>query len=243
MMRHGWVNMGLVIAGGIGQRMGYAIPKQFMAIQGKPLLIHTLERLEYHPRIHGIQVVCLPDWMDRAAAMIRYHGIDKCVGLEPGGESGMASIVIGVRALAEKVEDPAMTAVVIHVANRPILPADILDLALDSCHQHGSGVCALPVVEDPVHTADGITAAYAMDRKQIRRMQTPQVFRLTDLLDAYDEAERRGITDAVSCASLMLTLGRPVYLTPGTEKNLKVTTPDDVDIFRALLQMEQEGTP
>jgi 2-C-methyl-D-erythritol 4-phosphate cytidylyltransferase len=99
------------------------------------------------------------------------------------------------------------------------------------------------VVEDPVHTADGITAAYAMDRKQIRRMQTPQVFLLTDLLDAYDEAERRGITDAVSCASLMLTLGRPVYLTPGTEKNLKVTTPDDVDIFRALLQMEQEGTP
>lgn len=232
------MNIALILAGGCGSRTAQDIPKQFMNIYEKPLIIYTLENFERHPDIDGIAVVCLEGWHEVLRAYARQYGITKLKWVVHGGEDGQESTRKGIEALKEVCgpEDVIM----VHDAIRPFLTPEIITDAIVKCKQKGSGLSAVRCQETIVRSEDGESGNESIARQEIMRVQTPQAYKYGKALWAYEEAERRGIRGEVYINTLMIRLGERVYFSKGTDKNIKVTMIDDLEIFKALLNMERE---
>lgn len=227
------MNIGLIIAGGSGARMQQDIPKQFLSVNDKPVIIYTLEAFQRHPEIDVIAVVCLEGWERTLEAYARQFNIDKLRHVITGGENGQASIKNGVFELEKHYEGDAL--VLVHDAIRPMVSEEIISDCLHKTQEFGSGVASIPCAEAMVVTETGTEAGELYDRSRLKRTQTPQGFPLRRLCEAHREALVRGITNSVASVTLMLELGQEVKLSLGSEKNLKLTTVDDIDIFKALL--------
>lgn len=232
------MNIALILAGGCGSRTAQDIPKQFMNVYEKPLIIYTLENFEHHPDIDGIAVVCLDGWHEVLRAYARQYNITKLKWIVRGGEDGQESTRKGIEALRE-VCDPE-DVIMVHDAIRPFLTPEVITDAIVKCKQKGSGLSAVRCQETIVRTGDGISGDEGIGRQEIMRVQTPQAYKYGKALWAYEEAERRGIRGEVYINTLMLRLGERVYFSKGTDKNIKVTMIDDLEIFKALLNMERE---
>lgn len=232
------MNIALILAGGHGNRTAQDIPKQFMNVYEKPLIIYTMENFEKHPDIDGIAVVCLDGWHEVLKAYARQYGITKLKWVVSGGEDGQESTQKGVEALKDVcgVED----VILVHDAIRPFLTEEIITDAITKCRQKGSGLSAVRCQETIVRTEDGISGEESITRAEIMRVQTPQAYKYGKALWAYEEADRRGIKGEVYINTLMLRLGERVYFSKGTDKNVKVTTIDDLEVFKALINMERE---
>lgn len=227
------MNIALIIAGGRGDRMKTEIPKQFLTVNEKPVIIYALEAFEKHADIDAIAVVCIEGWADILTAYAKQYGITKLKHIIPGGENGQASIRNGVFELEKHYAQDDL--VLVHDAIRPMVSQDIISDGIATATQYGSAVTVIPCQEAMLETPDGISSADAIPRSQLRRTQTPQTFPIGTLADAHREALKHGITNSIASCTLMVELGRPVYFSHGSEKNIKLTTPDDLDIFRALL--------
>lgn len=232
------MNIALILAGGHGSRTAQDIPKQFMNVYEKPLIIYTLENFERHPDIDGIAVVCIDGWHEVLKAYARQYGITKLKWVVAGGKDGQESTQRGIEALKESCD--AEDVILVHDAVRPFLPKEVITDAIVKCKQKGSGLSAVRCQETIVRTDDGISGQEGIARTEIMRVQTPQAYKFGKALWAYEEAERRGITGEVYINTLMLRLGENVYFSCGTEKNIKITTIDDLELFKALLKMERE---
>ena len=232
------MNIALILAGGHGNRTAQDIPKQFMNVYDKPLIIYTLENFEHHPDIDGIAVVCLDGWHEVLKAYANQYGITKLQWIVSGGKDGQESTRLGVGALKSVCN--AEDVILVHDAIRPFLTPEVITDAITKCKQKGSGLSAVRCQETIVKTADGISGDAGIPRQEIMRVQTPQAYRYGKALWAYEEAEKRGITGEVYINTLMLRLGETVYFSRGTEKNVKITTIDDLEVFKALLNMERE---
>ena len=228
----------VLIAGGTGARMGQDIPKQFLNVQDKPVLVHTMERFQRNPEIDGIIVVTLPNWMEFVRAYAKQYGISKLRDVVPGGAVGQASIKNGIDAVA-RLKCPPDTAVMIHDGVRPMVSDDIIAENLAVYRARGNAVTSIPCVEVMYRSKDPAVGEKSVPREEFWRTQTPQTFTLEKLLWAHGEAAKRGITCATATCSLMTELGETVYFSKGSEKNLKLTTVDDIDIFKALLLAEK----
>jgi 2-C-methyl-D-erythritol 4-phosphate cytidylyltransferase len=227
------MNIALIIAGGTGYRMHQDIPKQFLNVYDKPIIIYTLEVFQKHPDIDAIEVVCLDGWHDILKAYAKQFNITKLAGVVSGGENGQQSIRNGVLTLAEHFHPDDL--VIVHDSIRPLLSAEIISQNIINCKKYGSSVTAIPCAEAMLNSDDGISSDKIIDRDKLKRTQTPQTFPLSTLCWAHKEALKRGITNSVATCTLMIELGRQIYMTPGSEKNIKLTTTDDIDIFKALL--------
>lgn len=232
------MNIALILAGGHGNRTAQDIPKQFMNVYDKPLIIYTLENFEHHPDIDGIAVVCLDGWHEVLKAYAAQYEITKLKWIVSGGKDGQESAHLGIEAL--KTVCSAEDVILVHDAIRPFLTTEVITDAITKCKQKGSGLSAVRCQETIVKTADGICGGEGIPRQEIMRVQTPQAYRYGKALWAYEEAEKRGITGEVYINTLMLRLGEKVYFSKGTEKNVKITTIDDLEVFKALLHMERE---
>ncbi|HCT91289.1 MAG TPA: 2-C-methyl-D-erythritol 4-phosphate cytidylyltransferase [Lachnospiraceae bacterium] len=232
------MNVALILAGGHGSRTEQDIPKQFMNIYEKPLIIYTLENFERHPDIDGIVVVCLDGWHEVLRAYARQYGITKLKWITSGGQDGQESIHKGVLALKDVCVDRDV--ILIHDGIRPFVPSEVITDAICVCQRWDSGLSAVRCQETIVRTADGISGDEGIGRQEIMRVQTPQAYRYGKALWAYEEAERRDIHGEVYANTLMLHLGERVYFSRGSEKNVKITTMDDLELFKALLHMERE---
>ncbi len=232
------MNIALILAGGYGSRTAQDIPKQFMNVYEKPLIIYTLENFERHPDIDGIIVVCLDGWHEVLKAYAREYGITKLKKVVSGGRDGQESTQKGVEALADICSDDDV--VMVHDAIRPFLPEEIITDAITVCRQKGSGLSAMRCQETIVKTNDGLCGSESISRQEIMRVQTPQAYKYSKAKWAYEEAQKRGIQGEVYINTLMLRLGETVYFSKGTDKNVKVTTVDDLEVFKALLKMERE---
>ena len=231
------MNIALIIAGGRGVRMGQEIPKQFLTVNDKPVIAYTLEAFEKHPDIDRIAVVCVEGWETILRAYARQYGIEKLDLVVPGGENGQGSIRNGVYALEAKYgRDPI---VVVHDAIRPMVSQDIISGCIATVRERGSAIVCVPCQEAMLETSDQRSTNSSYPRDRLRRTQTPQGFYLGELADAHREALQRGITNSVASCTLMVELGRTVYFCAGSEKNIKLTTPEDIDIFKALLSIRQ----
>lgn len=223
----------MIIAGGAGERMHQDIPKQFLTVNEKPVIVYTLEAFQRHAQIDSISVVCLDGWEPMLRAYAKQFNIDKLSLVVAGGSCGQESIRNGLFA-AEK-EYGRDNIVLIHDAIRPMVSEEIISDCLVKTRQYGCAIATIPCAEAMLETQDGIISTGTYPRDRLKRTQTPQGFTLGDLCDAHRLALKKGITNSVASCTLMIELGKQVYFSAGSEKNIKLTTLEDIDIFKALL--------
>ena len=230
-------NIGLLIAGGSGNRMHQDIPKQFITVNERPVIVYTLEAFERHPEIDAIAVVCIEGWEHVLRAYAKQFGISKLQYVVPGGKNGQDSIRNGVMELEKHFAPDDL--VLIHDAIRPMVSAEIISDNIRVAREKGNAVTVIPCAEAMIKTEDGKVSAGSYPRDNLKRTQTPQAFRIGQICDLHRRALAAGITNSVASCTLMIEMGEQVYFSAGSEKNIKLTTVDDLDIFKALLQTKR----
>ncbi len=226
-------NIGLLIAGGSGNRMNQDIPKQFITVNERPVIVYTLEAFEKHPEIDALAVVCIEGWEQVLWAYAKQFNITKLQFVIPGGKNGQDSIRNGVLEL-EKHYDPD-DLVLIHDAIRPMVSAEIISDNIRVARECGNAITVIPCAEAMMKTDNGIISTGSYPRNRLKRTQTPQAFRIGKICDLHRKALEKGITNSVASCTLMIEMGEQVYFSVGSEKNIKLTTVEDIDIFKALL--------
>ncbi|WP_150269422.1 IspD/TarI family cytidylyltransferase [Paenibacillus tepidiphilus] len=227
------MNTALIIAGGSGQRMKQDIPKQFLNVYDKPVIIYTLEAFEKHPDIDSIAVVCLEGWEEILRAYSKQFNITKLKWIVKGGENGQQSIKNGLDILKQHIDEDNI--ILIHDGNRALVSLDIISDSIVTCRKYGNAVTAIPCTEVILKSTNNIASKEAIPREELMRTQTPQVFKLSELILAHEEAGKRGINNSLATCSLMVELGKEVYFSSGSEKNIKITRTEDIEIFKSIL--------
>lgn len=233
-------NIALIIAGGSGNRMGQDIPKQFLHVDGCPIIIHTMLCFQRHPDIDAIGVVCLKGWDTVLQAYANQFNITKLKWIFPGGNSGMESIHNGIYGLKDEgCGDDDL--VLIHDSVRPLLSQDIISSNIAICQAYGYAITGIQCREAILESEDGFISSTSIPRDTLIRTQTPQTFRLGNILAVHEEAKRKGIVDSVASCTLIAEVGgREMHIVPGSEKNIKVTTVEDIEILKALMHTSKE---
>lgn len=235
------MNIALIIAGGIGSRMGQDIPKQFIDVYGKPVIIYTLEAFQNHPNIDAIQVVCLEGWHDILRGYATKFGITKLVGICNGGKIVQESIYNGVKEISKKYSENDV--VIIHDGVRPLVDISILSDVIMKTEKYGNAVSSMPYNEQIfVKLDEGSTNQY-IPRETLQRVVTPQGYKLGKLKNAYDKAfaENIGIGTSAYTNTMMVELGEVLYFAAGSDKNIKLTTIENLEIFKAYLNMDKNN--
>ncbi len=227
------MNIGLIIAGGSGSRMHQDIPKQFLTVNEKPVIIYTLEAFQNHPEIDSIAVVCINGWEQVLWAYARQFNITKLQYVVPGGLNGQDSIRNGVYELEKHFESDDI--VLVHDAIRPMVSAEIISDNIRVAREYGNAVTVIPCAEAMIQTEDGIVSVGSYPRDRLKRTQTPQAFHIGQICELHRKALEMGITNSVASCTLMIEMGEQIYFSAGSEKNIKLTTVEDIDIFKALL--------
>lgn len=235
-------NIAVIIAGGSGSRMGQDIPKQFINVHDKPVLIYTLDSFQRHPEVDSIVLVCIESWIDVARAYAKQFNIEKLVTIVPGGESGQESIRNGVEAAGEFAA--ADDIVIVHDGIRPLVDSAVLSDVLRVAHEHGNAVTSLPYNEQifRVDPDDPATTTEFIPRETLRRVSTPQAYRYDLLSEAYKRAfaENIGVQGSHYTNTMMVELGYRLYFAAGSDKNIKLTTKDDLELFKAYLAADAD---
>lgn len=234
------MNVAIIIAGGVGSRMKMDIPKQFIHIYGKPVIIYTLEGFQKHPEIDFIEVVCLEGWEETLKDYARQYGITKLRWIVPGGATGQESIRNGVYNLEGEMKGDDIA--IIHDGIRPMVDSGVLSDILRVCRLHGNGVTSTPYNEQIFVKLDDFTTREYIPRETLRKVATPQAYRFDLLLKSYKRAfqEQIGIFGSAYTNTMMVDLGETLYFAAGSDKNIKLTSKDDLELFKAYLKMENE---
>ena len=231
------MNIALIIAAGSGHRMGQDIPKQFITVYDKPILLYTLEGFQDHPLIDAIEVVCLKGWESVVWAYAKQYGIDKLKWIVEGGKTGQESIRNGVFNLVGKVSEDDF--VVVHDGIRPLIDSSVLTDVIEKAHEFGNAVSSMPYNEQIFVLSEddpSMTTKY-IPRETLRRVATPQAYRFGLLNEKYHEAFDRqiGIMGSSYTNTMMVELGVRLHFASGSDKNLKITTKDDLELFKGYL--------
>ena len=232
-------NIVLIIAGGVGARMGQDIPKQFINVYDKPVIVYTLEAFQKHPSIDAIEVVCLDWWHDVLWAYAKQFGIAKLENIVSGGKNGQDSIRNGLYDIASR-HNGSDDIVLVHDAIRPMVSNDIISDNIRVCRQYGNAITVVPCTAAMLKTFDSLSTEEQVPRDNLKITQTPQAFFLQDIIAAHKEALKKGITNSVASCTMYIELGRKLYMSAGSEKNLKLTTAEDIEIFKALLNAKKD---
>ncbi len=235
------MNIAIIIAGGSGQRVGQDIPKQFINVYDKPILIYTLEGFQKHPQIDEIGLVCLEGWHDVVRAYAKQFNLDKLKWIISGGSSAQESIREGVYNLEGKCQDD--DTIIIHDGIRPLVEDSVLTDVIMKCEKYGNAVTALPYNEQIFVADDEISTVQYIPREALRRVSTPQAYKYGRLNAAYHEAYEKeiGIYGSAYTNTMMVELGERLYFANGSDKNIKITTKDDLELFKAYLKMEKDN--
>ena len=231
------MNIGLLIAGGVGERMKMNVPKQFIEVEGKPVIVYTLESFQKNEQIDAIAVVCLKGWEDDLRAWADKYGITKLKYITQGGSTGMESLRNGMNMLRENCDPDDI--IVIHDAVRPLLSSDIIDRNIEGVKEFGTAITSLPATEALLYSEDKLNSAKVVDRSTIMKTQTPQSLRLSHFINAHEEAIKRGIKDTVATCTLLVELGESVHIVEGDEINFKITTSEHISLLKAYLKLRE----
>lgn len=233
------MNVAIIIAGGSGHRMGQDIPKQFININDKPILIYTLESFQKHPQIDAIEVVCIDGWENFVWAYAKQYNIDKLKWIVTGGETGQESIRNGVYNLEGKCNSDDI--IVIHDGIRPMVDETVLSDVIVVCEKYGNAVTSLPYNEQIFVKDNEISTTRYIPRDTLQRVSTPQAYKFGKLNSSYHEAFEKeiGIYGSSYTNTMMVELGERLYFAAGSEKNIKLTTKDDLEIFKAMIKAKE----
>ena len=234
------MNIALIIAGGSGQRLGQDIPKQFINVYDKPVVIYTLESFQRHPQIDAIELVCIDGWHDVVRAYAKQFNIDKLQWIVSGGSTAQESIRDGVYNLDGKCS--AEDIIIIRDGIRPLVDDSVLSDVIIKCKQYGNAVTALPYNEQIFVADDDKSTTHYIPRETLRRVATPQAYQYGNLSKAYHKAYEKGIGiyGSAYTNTMMVELGEKLYFAAGSDKNIKITTKDDLELFKAYLKMEKD---
>lgn len=235
------MNIALIIAGGSGNRMGQDIPKQFMHVDGSPIIIHTMLCFQRHPDIEAIAVVCLRGWETVLQSYANQFNVTKLKWIFSGGNSGMDSIHNGIYGLKEAgCSDDDL--VLIHDAVRPLLSQEIISSNIAICKAYGYAVTGIKCREAVLESHDGFSTKTSIPRDTLIRTQTPQTFSLRNIINVHERAKQKGITDSVASCTLVAELQENIemHIVPGSEINIKVTTVEDLEILKALMHTTRD---
>lgn len=230
-------NLAIILAGGTGTRIEGDLPKQFLALAGKPILHHTIKKFESHPHIHHVFLVTNGEFIDRSREIVRSGGFKKVVKILNGGDTRQDSSRFGVTA----ANPEAYENVLIHDAARPFVSKKIIDDILEKLDTYAAVNVAVPS-PDTVIEIDGAGLIKAVpDRQYLRRVQTPQGFKLALIQGAHRLALENNITNATDDCSLILRLDlASIYVVEGGPLNIKITYPMDLQMAEKILELESE---
>ncbi|MFV0255170.1 MAG: 2-C-methyl-D-erythritol 4-phosphate cytidylyltransferase [Erysipelotrichaceae bacterium] len=230
------MNVAIIIAGGSGNRMGHDIPKQFINVYDKPVLIYTLEGFQKHPEIDAIGVVCIDGWQDVLWAYAKQFDISKLKWVVSGGKTGQESIKKGVDNLINVCDEDDL--VIIHDGIRPLVDASVLSDVIRVCQKYGNAVTSMPYNEQIFVKQDETCTKQYIPRETLRRVSTPQAYKYEELRSAYQEAFEKeiGIYGSSYTNTMMVDLGKTLYFAAGSDKNIKLTTQDDLELFKAYVK-------
>lgn len=237
------MNVALIFAGGSGTRMkSNGIPKQFLEVNGEPIIIHTLEHFEHHPDIDAICVVCIEGWIKRLKKYLKRFEIEKVIGIVPGGKDGQESIRNGLYCIRDHFKGVDDIIVLIHDGVRPLINEQCITDNIASVKENGSAVTVAPAIETIVRINDSRKLTDVVDRSHCYIARAPQSFYLNEVLDAHAKALADGIASSmVDTASLMTHYGHELSIVEGPTENIKVTTPTDFYTCRAYLQKKEDS--
>ena len=232
----------LILAGGVGNRTGQDIPKQFLNVNDKPIIIYTLEAFQNNPMIDEIEVACVEGWHDVLRAYAKQFNIDKLKYVLTGGETSQESIRNGIFNLEKVLKKDDI--LVIHDGVRPLVDEEVLSDVISVCEVNGNAVTSLPYNEQifVVDKKDSKTTTKYVPRDTLRRVSTPQAYKFGEIDEAYHYAYENniGIGKSTYANTLMVDLGKRLYFASGSDKNIKITTRDDIEIFKAYVQADKD---
>lgn len=232
-------SIAVIFAGGSGARMGSGIPKQFTQIEGKPIIIHTLENFEDHDEIDEIYISCKEDYIAKLDKLTKRYLITKVVKIVAGGATGQDSIYNALVAAADRGSSDDI--VLIHDGVRPHITARLISDNIASVREHGSGITCTSMLETPILSDSETHVEDTIARERIFTAQAPQSFYLGEILEAHNTVREQnpdyaGIVD--SC-TLMKSLGKEIFIVNGHRGNIKVTTPEDLYLLKGLIEYKE----
>ncbi|EPT55505.1 TPA: IspD/TarI family cytidylyltransferase [Streptococcus agalactiae] len=227
------MNIGVIFAGGVGRRMNTkGKPKQFLEVHGKPIIVHTIDIFQNTEAIDAVVVVCVSDWLDYMNNLIERFNLTKVKAVVAGGETGQMSIFKGLEAAEQLATDDAV--VLIHDGVRPLINEEVINANIQSVKETGSAVTSVRAKETVVLVNDSSKISEVVDRTRSFIAKAPQSFYLSDILSVERDAISKGITDAIDSSTLMGMYNRELTIVEGPYENIKITTPDDFYMFKAL---------
>ena len=231
-------NYVILLAGGSGKRMQSEIPKQFIEVKGKPIIVYTLEKFQNNSQIEGIAVVCVKDWAEHLKQLLEQYGLTKVRWVIEGGDTGHDSIRNGVFFLRDKLEPDDF--IIVHDAVRPVLPRKAVDEVIRVAHENGNASSSIACHPPIVYTEDFRSGIKDVDREHVMLTASPQAYRYPLALECYELAEKENKHGFTFTSSLLIHYGHRVYFAKGTTSNIKITKPEDLALFEALLSIPEE---
>lgn len=230
------MNIAVLLAGGVDPNFQMDIPKQFVNVYNRPVIVYTMEIFQNHPEIDAIMVACLGGWENMVNAYAKQFNISKLKWVITGGSCGQETSKLAVDKLVESCTEDDI--VIIHDAIRPMVSDEIISDSIYTCKKKGMGVAAVTSMDNVMMTDDGMTGRLSISRYAFRRIQTPQTYHLGELKKAHEEAVVRNIRGENDTNNMISRLGRNVFFSKGSDTNLKINTVEDVTMFKALYAME-----
>ncbi len=235
------MNIALIFAGGTGTRLNSKTrPKQFLELNGKPIIIHTLEYFEDAPSVDAICVVCLESWIPYFRDLVKRFGLQKIRWVVPGGNSGQDSIFKGLSAVFEDdtVEKDAI--MLMHDGVRPLISVKTVEDVIACARENGNAVTVTSAYETIITVDENENVEDVVDRKRAKLARAPQAFRLSDIHSAHIRAREENF-DAIDSATLMRHFGHKLFTVEGPVENIKITSPSDFYIFRAIYEARENS--
>ena len=233
-------NVAVIFAGGTGQRMNTKTrPKQFLELHGKPILIYTLEQFQQCKVVDGIVLVMLESWIPYTEELIERYRISKVKAVIPGGDSGQASIFNGIAKAAELY--PKESVVLIHDGVRPLIDVQTIEECVACAEKNGNAITVSPAIETIALLNEDDSVGSILPRSKCQMAKAPQCFKLGDIMDAHLRARVEGLHDFIDSASLMQYYGVKLFTVIGPPENIKITTPSDYYIFRAIVDARENS--
>lgn len=224
------MNIAMILAGGKGSRSGLDHPKQFYKVHEKPVLVYTLEKFQMAPSIDLICVVCAEEWKEEVWSYKERFHIYKLSEVVTGGTTGLKSVYNGLLGMKGASENDF---VLIHDAVRPFIDKRVIEDNIAVANRYGQAMTAVDCVETLVYTENGCYAEHSIPRDGLKRIQTPQTFKMGDILQLFSHTDL-DVCKEPSAFALWMAAGNPIYCSEGNEKNIKLTYPEDIDYFTRL---------
>lgn len=235
------MNIAVILAGGTGSRVGSNIPKQFIKIMGKPVLAYTLERFEKNKNIDIIEIVCHKDWILEVKRIIEHYNINKVKWIVKGGTTFQESVLNGIFYLKDKINYEDLVVISFGVA--PLTTDEIIDDSIRVCNENGSNAIASEdIILCTCIKDNDYYSSQSILRETLKGFSNPWTFKYGELYETYKFALEKDILKHIEphTTSLYFAVGKKIYFSKSSSKNIKITTKEDLDIFKGILLVEKQ---